>query len=77
MKKHIKHRNSIQECKWSNRPEKKAIMAEVLQPVSWNTSATISTVLNLLIKKMANPVTMVFKKGFVCPSFFYSIYNFW
>ena len=52
-------------------------MVEVLQPVSWNTSATISTVLHLLIKKMANAVTMVFKKGFVCPSFFYSIYNFW
>ena len=45
-------------------------MVEVLQPVSWNTSATISTVLHLLIKKMANPVTMVFKKGFVCSSFF-------
>ena len=57
MKKHIKHRNSIQECKWSNRREKKATSA-------------ISTVLHLLIKKMANPVTMVFKKGFVCPSFF-------
>ena len=70
MKKHIKHRNSIQECKWSNRREKKTIMVEVLQPVSWNTSATISTVLHLLIKKMANPVTMVFKKGFVCSSFF-------
>ena len=52
-------------------------MVEVLQPVSWNTSATISTVLHLLIKKMANPVTMVFNKGFVYPSFFYSLYNFW
>ena len=33
-------------------------MVEVLQPVSWNTSATISTVLHLLIKKMANAVTL-------------------
>ena len=77
MKKHIKHRNSIQECKWSNRREKKLSWWKYCNPFLGIHQLLLAQSLHLLIKKMANPVTMVFKKGFVCPSFFYSIYNFW